>query len=108
MNDSLENRFQHAGQGVVDDPIPIGSRTDLPFLRFVNEEAAVGAGPVGLGWSVPHAVSTTPVLGRSGMRPRRGESVCLCGPCQRHGAMPRKLMTCSHRLPWRFMLCCRS
>jgi hypothetical protein len=35
------DRFQHPGQGLVDDPIPVRGRTDLAFLGFVNEEAAV-------------------------------------------------------------------
>ena len=46
---SLVNRLQHVDQGVVDDPIPVRSRTDLPLLRFVNEEAAVGTRSIGLG-----------------------------------------------------------
>ncbi len=45
----LVDRLQHVDQGVVDHPIPIRGRTDLPLLGFVDEEAAVGSRPVGLG-----------------------------------------------------------
>ena len=33
----------------MDNPVPIGCRTDLPLFGFVDEETAVGAGSVGFG-----------------------------------------------------------
>jgi hypothetical protein len=45
----LVNRLQHVDEGMVDDPIPVRGRTDLPFLGFVDEEAAVGSWSVGVG-----------------------------------------------------------
>ena len=77
----LENRLQHAGQGVVDDPIPVRGRTDLPLLRFVNEEAAVGSRPVGLGGQFLVQLPQLPFLVEVETRPRRGGSACPCGPC---------------------------
>jgi hypothetical protein len=41
----LVNRLRHVDEGVMDDSIPVGSRTDLPLLGLVNEEAAVNDTP---------------------------------------------------------------
>jgi hypothetical protein len=43
----LEYRLQRAGQCVMDDAVEIWVGTDLPPLRFGDEEAATPAGPTG-------------------------------------------------------------
>jgi hypothetical protein len=45
---SLEDRFQDAGQGMMDDTIPERGGADLALLSLVDRERAIGTGTVGL------------------------------------------------------------
>ena len=66
----LEDRLQHAGQGVMHDPVPERGGADLAGLPLVDREGAVGTGAIGLGGEFVVEPEAVPARGgrRSGRR----------------------------------------
>ena len=60
MNDRSKIGSSTCGQRVMHDAVAVRGGADQPFLRFVDVERAVGAGPIGLVGQFLGAAATAP------------------------------------------------